>query len=154
MEPISPSPVPPVDDEASRYAVRLMFIRVAMGVLAGGIGYVLWLILFLLLTPTDTWRTVMWGLAPVVTAIGYAVGGYMGEDVTQVRRSPWWVLLLWPLIGCGVGAALVFRRGPSALILGVFGAGTLSMVIREIVRPDGIELDGERDATEHALDDI
>jgi hypothetical protein len=41
--------------------------------------------------------------------------------------------LIWPLIGCSLGAAAVFWFGPMLIVFGMFVAGTASVVVREVL---------------------
>ena len=42
-------------------------------------------------------------------------------------------ILVWPLIGCAVGAGIVYWFGPMLIVFGMFVAGTASVALRETV---------------------
>jgi hypothetical protein len=77
---------------------------------------------------------------PVVMGLGFATGMWIGERFLQTRTSRFRQILVWPLIGCSVGAALsswismYLRVIVSPLVLIVFGGfivGTVSVALRE-----------------------
>lgn len=111
-------------------------LKIALSILGAGVSYSLWLAVFLL---TMEWiaaplRAVVWVLAPVVTAAGFTAGIAILE-----RRAGGGLLriFVWPLIGCMAGAGAVIWVGPMLIVFGMFGAGTASVVLREVMRPDG-----------------
>ena len=115
--------------------VRAMMIRLFMAIVTGGVGYMLWLVAFLLLPATPTLRTVLWVLAPVVTGAGYALGAHLGERATGIERSSWLSLFLWPVLACGIGALITYQFGSMLVVFGVMVAGALAALVRELARP-------------------
>lgn len=111
-------------------------LKIALSFVGAGVFYALWLAAFLL---TMEWiaaplRAVLWVLAPVVTAAGFTAGLAIFE-----RRAGGGLLriFVWPLIGCMVGAGAVIWFGPMLIVFGMFGAGTASVVLREVMRLKG-----------------
>ena len=47
-------------------------------------------------------------------------------------RQNFFNIYKWPLVGCIIGAALVFPFGPMLIVFGMFGLGTLSVILREV----------------------
>jgi hypothetical protein len=104
--------------------------RVAISVLGGGLFYSLWLVAFL---ESSILQIAMWFLAPVVTAVGYALGIVLGERLTKASPTRFDRILIWPLIGCIVGAGIVVWFGPMLIVFGMFLLGTASVIMREWV---------------------
>jgi hypothetical protein len=74
---------------------------------------------------------VMWILSPVVTALGYALGIVLGERLTKASPTRFDRILIWPLIGCAIGAGIVVWFGPMLIVFGMFLLGTASVILRE-----------------------
>jgi hypothetical protein len=110
--------------------------RVALSLLGAGVFYVAWLAAFLLTVPLDSpiVQTTLWLLAPVLSAAGFSAGILIAERLFKSARSRPLRLFIWPLIGCALGAAAVFSFGPMLIVFGMFGAGTASIILREVVR--------------------
>lgn len=112
--------------------------RIASSLLGGGMLYSVWMAAFLstvdlgnqLLTLT------LWLLAPILTAIGFAVGVLVFDRLTAIRRMSFLSVLVWPLVGCVMGAGVVYWFGPMLIVFGMFLAGTASVAIMEIVKAD------------------
>ena len=116
-------------------SAREMMIRLFMAVVTGGVGYMLWLVAFLLLPANPMLRTGLWVLAPVVTGLGYGLGARLGERATDTERSSWLSLLLWPVLACGIGALITYQFGSMLVVFGVMVAGALAALVRELTRP-------------------
>ena len=71
-------------------------------------------------------------LAPVVTAVGYAVGLRMGERLLTQRKTDFLRILVWPLVGCTLGAIALCWIGPMWVGIGTFIGGAASVVLREV----------------------
>jgi hypothetical protein len=110
-------------------------ITVALSLFCAGVFYFAWLAAFLLAASPDgsIAQIVLRLLAPVVTAAGFSAGILVSERLFKADKSRPLRLFLWPLIGCAVGAGIVFRFGPMLIVFGMFAAGTASIVIREVV---------------------
>ena len=107
--------------------------EVAISVLSAGVLYFLWLGAFLLLSDRagPVIMGVLWVLAPVVTAAGFALGVAAADRILRSRSGPLARIFLWPLAGCAVGAAAVYWYGPMLIVFGMFVAGTASVVLRQ-----------------------
>jgi hypothetical protein len=74
-------------------------------------------------------RTVLWLLAPIVTAAGFTSGILLFEK--RKKKKKFLFIFLWPLIGCSVGAGVVYWFSPMLIVFGMFAVGTASIVLRE-----------------------
>jgi len=110
-------------------------IRIACSLLGGGIFYLAWMAAFLLTVHLDSRivEAVLWLMAPVATAVGFAAGIAILERITGKSRTGFLRILIWPLIGCTMGAGIVYWVGPMLIVFGMFVAGTASVVLREVV---------------------
>lgn len=107
--------------------------RVALSVVGGGVLYGAWLAVVLgMPNQSSSPRPFLVMLtAPIVTALGFALGTVLGERITRgyhVRLSR---AIRWPLVGCVVGALLVYPFGPMLIVFGMFGLGTVAVATRE-----------------------
>ena len=53
------------------------------------------------------------------------------EMLPGTRKSKILDILKWPLIGCTIGAGVVYWFGPMLVVFGMFAAGTAGIVLRE-----------------------
>lgn len=111
-------------------------LRVVCSVLCAGGTYFVWMATFIFLRDAggQAVRALLWLVAPVVTALGFAVGAALHERLAEGRSDSFARVYLWPLVGCSVGAAAVFPFGPMLIVFGMFLMGTASMILRELVR--------------------
>ena len=111
-------------------------LRVACSVLCAGATYFVWMAAFISLKDTggQVITALLWVAAPVATALGFAVGAALHERLTEGRHDRFRRVYLWPLVGCSIGAAVVFPFGPMLIVFGMFLMGTASMILRELVR--------------------
>ena len=108
-------------------------VRVALSVAGGGVLYGAWLaVVFGSMSQPSSPRPFLVMLtAPIVTAFGFALGTVIGERLTRgyhVRLSR---AIRWPLVGCVVGALLVYPFGPMLIPFGMFGLGAVAVATRE-----------------------
>jgi hypothetical protein len=110
--------------------------RVAVSLIFAAIFYIGWLAVFLGLfrDSSVSAKVVLWLIAPVVTAAGFAVGLLLVERLTSTRRRAFFSTFAWPLVGCALGAVSVVWFGPMLIVFGMFLVGTGSLALREIVR--------------------
>ena len=119
--------------------LRGALIRMLSSLLCAGIFYFAWMAAFLLVVQLGLamLEAVLWLLAPVMTAAGFAVGMALLERLTRTARTKFVRVFVWPLIGCMIGAGVVYWFGPMLIVFGMFAAGTVSMVLREVVEFSG-----------------
>lgn len=117
-----------------RYVVGAA-IKIVASVLCAGIFYGIWLAVFLLATEAsnDVIQAFCRVAAPVVTAAGFALGVVIVERLVGVSKAGFLQVLVWPLAGCVFGALAVYWYGPMLIVFGMFGLGTASVVLREIL---------------------
>ena len=110
-------------------------VRLASSLAGAGVFYTAYLAVFLTATKSGSVivETVLWLLAPVVTAAGFAVGVTAAERLARKDRTSFIRIYMWPLVGCAIGAAIVYPFGPMLIVFGMFAAGALSIAVREIV---------------------
>ena len=110
-------------------------IRVASSLLCAGAFYAAWLAAFLLTAEANgsVTHAIRWLSAPVVTAAGFAVGIVISERLTRARKTRFFRILPWPLVGCAIGAGAVYWFGPMLIVFGMFAAGAASVIIREVM---------------------
>ena len=111
-------------------------IKVIASLLCAGIFYLIWMAVFLLFAKLENLivETVLWLLAPVITALGFTVGIMIVERLTRSRRKDFISLYVWPLTGCAIGAIVVYWFGPMLIVFSMFGAGMMSVILREIIK--------------------
>jgi hypothetical protein len=117
--------------------LRSALIRVISSLICAGIFYLAWLAGFLLVVQLGSAvaEAVLWLLAPPITAAGFAGGVSLLERLTRAKRTRFVRLYAWPLTGCIIGAGAVYWFGPMLIVFGMFAAGTMSMVLREVIGP-------------------
>lgn len=109
--------------------------RIAFSLLCASISYLVWMAAFLLCTRVDSHalETVLWLLAPVITAAGFAAGTAIMERRARKTGGSFLRIYIWPLIGCVAGAAVVYWFGPMLIVFAMLAAGTASVALREAV---------------------
>jgi len=110
-------------------------VRIAFSLLCGSIFYSAWMAVFLLVTRVDSpvVETILWLLAPVIAAAGFATGIAIMERLSEKKRPSFLRIYIWPLIGCAVGAGIVYWFGPMLIVFAMLAAGTASIALREVV---------------------
>jgi len=110
-------------------------VRTAFSLLCGGISYFIWMAGFLLASRLDNSvvETFLWLLAPVETALGFAVGVAIlerrsGKGITNFLR-----IFIWPLVACTLGAVAVYWFGPMLIVFSMLAAGAASVFLREVL---------------------
>lgn len=109
--------------------------RIAFSLLCASIFYAAWMAVFILTTRLDSpvVETILWLLAPVITAAGFAAGIAIVERRTKKERSSFLRIFVWPLIGCAAGAGIVYWFGPMLIVFAMLAAGTVGISLREVV---------------------
>jgi hypothetical protein len=107
---------------------------VAASILVAGVFHIGWLAVFIPATKSGVMvlKILGWMSAPVITAVGYAVGLWFGERLLTQRTTDFLRNLLWPLIGCTLGATALCWIGPMWVGIGTFIGGAASIVLREV----------------------
>lgn len=110
-------------------------ITVVFSALGGGICYALWMVVAIPANRRDVefLSTTLWILAPVVTALGFATGTYLSEGWLGRPGRRFGRILIWPLVGCTIGAWSVYFFGPMLIVFGMLTLGTASIALREIL---------------------
>ena len=110
-----------------------VIVKVSASILCAGVFYSIWLAVFLLAIRVNhaAIETILWLLAPIATAAGFAIGIVIPERLTATGTSPFLRVFAWPLTGCVVGAAVIYWFGPMLIVFSMFVAGTVSVVLRE-----------------------
>jgi hypothetical protein len=92
------------------------------------------LALFLLIMgrASPTVEAILRLLTPVTTAAGFALGIALFERLAGHSRTAFLRILIWPLVGCAIGAGAVYWFGPMLIVFGMFAAGTASIALREV----------------------
>jgi hypothetical protein len=110
-------------------------VRIASSLLGAGVFYGAWMAAFLLATKlhSPAVEAILWLLAPVITAIGFAAGVVIAQRITGNGRDGFLRVFVWTLIGCAIGAGIVYWFGPMLIVFGMFAAGVVSVALREVV---------------------
>ena len=110
-------------------------LRIAISVLGGGAFYFSWMSLFLVTADlrSQALRTVLWLLAPLITATGFAVGSVLFGRVAHTDNVGFRHAYLWAFLGCALGALAAYPVGPMLIVFGMLMLGTLSMSLREVL---------------------
>jgi len=108
-------------------------VRLVFAVVGGGLLYAAWLVVVLgtMSQPPEPRPFLVMLTAPIVTALGFALGTVLGERITRGYRVRLSRAIRWPLVGCMVGALLVYPFGPMLIVFGMFGLGIVAVATRE-----------------------
>jgi len=71
--------------------------------------------------------------AVFLTAAGFALGMLAGERLSRRRRAGVGEIFPWSLAGCLVGALTMFPFGGMMAGFGIFGLGTVALLVREVL---------------------
>lgn len=106
----------------------------SVSILVAGVFHVGWLAAFIPAAKSGVifLKILGWISAPVVTALGYAVGLRIGEWLLTQRKTVFLRIYLWPLIGCSLGAVVLSWLGPMWIGIGTFVGGAAAVVLREV----------------------
>ncbi len=120
-----------------------LFIKAVVSLVFAGIFYIGWMTVAIPIFKSGAGvvaRGICWLSAPVVTAVGFATGVVIAERVTKARKSKFLDILIWPLIGCAIGAGAVWWIGPMLIVFAMFAVGTVSVAVREVVLSEKKEI--------------
>lgn len=108
--------------------------RILVSALFGGFFYSIWLAVYLLLSPEGgVAETILWLTAPVITAVGFALGIIVFDGIGKMLGTSFLKVISWPLLGCIIGAVTVYWFGPMLIVFSMLVLGTLSMAVREVL---------------------
>jgi hypothetical protein len=112
-----------------------LFGRVIISVAFAGIFYVGWMAVAIVVLESGPLpaKALCWLSAPVVTGAGFISGLALFELLPGTRKSRLRDIVLWPLAGCAIGAAVVFFFGPMLIVFAMFALGATSILAKEIV---------------------
>ena len=112
-----------------------LFVRIIISVISAGIFYAGWLAVAIPVLKSGPLfaKALCWLLAPVVTAAGFASGIVIFELLPGTRKSKPRDIVLWPLAGCTIGAAVVFFFGPMLIVFAMFALGAAGILTKEII---------------------
>ena len=79
-------------------------------------------------------ETLLWIVAPLITGIGFTSGIVLFDHLFEFEGEPLIQVLIWPVIGCVIGALVVYWFGPMLIVFSMLSLGTLSVSIREVIR--------------------
>ena len=110
-------------------------VRISFSLIFAGCFHLGWMSSFILATRLNNsiLNAVLWLLAPVIIASGFTVGIMVFERVFRKSRTKFLKIYLYPLIGCVIGAASLYWIGPMLIVFGMFGLGTVSIFVRELL---------------------
>lgn len=110
-------------------------LRILSSILFGCLFYVAWLATFLQMGNEGKYiETLLWIAAPLVTGIGFTSGIVLFDHLIEIEGEALIQVLIWPVIGCFIGALLVYWFGPMLIVFSMLSLGTLSVSIREVIR--------------------
>ncbi len=113
----------------------ISFLRIFNSVLFAGFFYIFWMAIAITAFKSGYGKIIMgllWIIAPFATAAGFTIGIGLFDFAVKRSRQNFFNIYKWPLVGCIIGAALVFPFGPMLIVFGMFGLGTLSVILREV----------------------
>ena len=107
---------------------------VVASVLVAGVFHIGWLAAFIPAAKSGVMalKILGWLSAPVLMALGYTTGLWIGERRLTTRKTDFLRIFVWPLIGCSLGAMAVIGFVPMLIGFGMFVGGTASIVFREV----------------------
>jgi hypothetical protein len=111
-------------------------VKAAFALVCGGISYLIWLAAFLIAPrlANPVVEALLWVLAPVETALGFAVGVAILEPRTRKGIGSFLRIFVWPLVACTLGAVAVYWFGPMLIVFSMLAAGTASVFLREVLQ--------------------
>ena len=112
-----------------------LLVRIIISVVFAGIFYTGWMAVAIPVLKSGPLfaKTLCWLSAPVVTAAGFAFGIVIFELLPGTRKSKLRDIVLWPLAGCAIGAAVVFFFGPMLIVFALFALDTVGILTKEII---------------------
>ncbi len=112
----------------------ISFTRISASVLGAMVLNFFWLVLFIMLgkSPGDVIRFILWCIAPVLIAGGYALGIIVYDRIIFRIRASFRLIFSWTLFGCALGEIVTLSSGPMVIGLSILSFGGIAVVLREI----------------------
>jgi hypothetical protein len=109
-------------------------MKALVSLLLGGVFYSAWLAAFLWSKHLENPQLErgLFVLAPVVTAAGFATGVALVDKLAGTSPTGFFLSWVWALMGCSIGALVVYFYGPMLIVFTMLVGGTLAVVLREI----------------------
>jgi len=112
--------------------------KVALSVLFAGVFYTGWMVVAIPTIKSGFGGLVvmimLWILAPIITGFGFALGPKIFDLISsEANKSSFWTTYKWCLAGCAIGGGIVCIFGPMLIVFGMFLAGTLSILVHEVI---------------------
>jgi len=112
-----------------------LFVKVIISLAFAGIFYVGWMAVAIPVLKSGPLfaKALCWLSAPLITGIGFTSGLAIFELLPGTRKNKLRDIVLWPLAGCTIGAAVVFLFGPMLIVFAMFALGSASILAKEIL---------------------
>jgi hypothetical protein len=115
-----------------------VIVRAVLSVIFAGIFYTGWMAFAIPVFKSEfgglALKAVTWILAPILTGLGFSAGSKIFELLPTTCKTSFLEIYKWCLTGCVIGAGIVWVFGPMLIVFGMFIAGTMSVVLHEVVR--------------------
>ena len=79
-------------------------------------------------------KAAIWISAPILTGLGFAAGSKIFVLLTGTGKRRFWQTYKWCLVSCTIGGGIAWVFGPMLIVLGMFAAGTISILLDEAAR--------------------
>ena len=114
---------------------KAAIIRVVFSLVGAGIFQLVWLAFCIPAFNIDSLalRVIGWTSGPIIVGTGFATGAWVSERLGTTRRTTFLNTFARSVVACSIGAGVVFWYGPMLIVFGMFVAGTVSVVLREVV---------------------
>jgi len=109
---------------------------IGLSMVGGVVFYLLWMLIAIPISQFENivLTTILWLLAPLLTALGFASGAYVAERKFFEDGNDFKRIFVWSLVGCTIGAITTYIFGPMLIVFGMLALGAASMTLREIFR--------------------
>ncbi len=111
-----------------------LVLRILISFIAGSAFYTVWLAIFLWIDSQKGFiEVLLFILAPLVTGFGFGIGIYYFNRICGDHQGSFKQIVIWPILGCILGALVVYWFGPMLIVFSMLIFGGLSVSIREII---------------------
>ena len=117
------------------YALLVSITGVVTSFLGAGLFNFIWLAAFLTFAgkpPRGPVSWLLWCLAPPITALGFSYGIILFDYYVSRTRNALLSVLQLPLVGCVIGAVVIFPIGQMFIGFGMFAFGGIAVLLREV----------------------